>query len=113
MERWIDSTFLYDFGLLGSRITEVKKNLMLVEQLAATTDVRKKAFAQKNPHITNPASIDRMFDEEIRKYLDLAKTCYMEAESSAISIGVKLPKLDFEEYLQKCKNAPQRGFNHV
>ena len=113
MQQNIDSTFLYDLGLLGNRITEAKKNLSIVEQLVATTDVRKKAFKQKNTHITNPASIDGMFEEEIRKYLDLAKTCYMEAESSAISIGVELPKLDFEGYLRECKNAPQRGFNHV
>ena len=113
MERKIDGTFLYDLGMLGNRITEAKKNLGIVEQLTATTDVRKQAFKQKNLHITNPASIDRMFDDEIRKYLDFAKTCYMEAESSAITIGVELPKLDFEGYLKDCKAAPQRGFNHV
>lgn len=113
MEKKIDKTFLYDMWLLGNRISEAKKNLSIVEQLVATTDVRKEAFKRKNPHITNPASIDRMFDEEIQKYFDLAKTCYMEAESSAISIGAELPKLDFDSYLKDCKNAPQRGFDHV
>lgn len=114
MQQNIDSTFLYDLGLLGNRITEAKKNLSIVEQLVATTDVRKKAFKQKNTHITNPASIDRMFDEEIQKYADLARVSYMEAESSAITIGATLPKIDVDEYVRRIKKeTPQRGFDHI
>lgn len=110
----IDKTFLYDLGTLGNRISEVKKNLSLVEQLVATTDVRKEAFKRQNPHITNPASIDRMFDEEIQKYADEARVCYMEAESSALSIGATLPKIDVDEYVRDIKaKTRQRGFDHI
>jgi len=109
MKAEVNEAFMYDLMTLQNGIKELRENISLVKQLAATVESRKETFKRQNPHITNPASIDRMFVEEIHKYGDKAKTGYQTAQVGCNSLGMTMFEIDIDEYVSDCiKNEPQR-----
>ena len=109
MEVKVNEAFMYDLMTLQNGIKELRENLHFVKQLAATVESRKETFKRKNTHITNPASIDRMFLEEIHQFGDKAKTGYQTAQVGCNSLGMTMFELDIDGYVNDCiKNEPQR-----
>jgi hypothetical protein len=105
----INEAFKYDLITLQNGAKELRENLFLIEQLAATVECRKEAYKRKNPHITNEASIDRMFREEIWEFARKAKSGYNDLSVGFASVGAQMFELDIDEYTRNCiENTPQR-----
>lgn len=105
----VNESFMYDLMTLQNGIKELRENLNVVKQLAETVESRKETFKRQNPHITNPASIDRIFLDEIHRFGDNAKNGYRSAQVGCNSLRMTMFELDIDEYVRDCiQNSKQR-----
>ena len=105
----INEAFKYDLITLQNGAKELRENLFLIEQLAATVEYRKDVYRKKNPHITNESAIDRIFKDEIWEFARKAKAGYDNLSVGFASVGAQMFELDIDEYTRNCiENTPQR-----